>query len=344
MKLFDLQPKTTREDLFDREKELNELHKAIDKDYPLTALLGIRRIGKTSILKTFINEVNGIYIDMRQITKRADLQMRMTDSLTNSLSRIKKFIEGIRGLKIADLSIEIRWKGSDSISLAGLLEEINKKNEKFVLIFDEVQSLKPPVSSELKKLIAYAYDNLENIKFIVAGSEIGMLQNFLGYEDPSSPLYGRAVYEINVERFSKEKSREFLRKGFQEERVEPRPELIEKAIEFFDGIVGWLVIFGREYIDGINNMEKIKDNAIGLALSELEKLNPKEKMVLKAIASGSKTWISVRNYINEKYGIVIPKSTLSRLIDKLEKLSILYEYEFQDNVYMEAVKRMRVNI
>ncbi|MGC9048338.1 MAG: hypothetical protein ACP5I6_06785 [Caldisphaera sp.] len=55
---------------------------------------------------------------------------------------------------------------------------MKKKNEKFILIFDEVQFLRLPVSSELKKLIAYAYDNLDNIKFIVFGSEIGMLQNF----------------------------------------------------------------------------------------------------------------------------------------------------------------------
>jgi AAA+ ATPase superfamily predicted ATPase len=105
------------------------------------------------------------------------------------------------------------------------------------------------------------------------------------------------VYEINVERFSKEKSKEFLKKGFQEE-VELELELIEKAIEFFDGIISWLVIFGREYIDGINNMEKIKENAINLALNELKKLKSREKMVLKAIETGSKKWSNVKNYIN----------------------------------------------
>ena len=47
--LFDLRPKTKREDLFDRERELELLHKGIERGYPIIAVLGIRRIGKTSV-------------------------------------------------------------------------------------------------------------------------------------------------------------------------------------------------------------------------------------------------------------------------------------------------------
>ena len=40
--LFDLRPKYRREDLFDREKELEELHKAVDQGKPIIALIGVR--------------------------------------------------------------------------------------------------------------------------------------------------------------------------------------------------------------------------------------------------------------------------------------------------------------
>ncbi|MGC8678183.1 MAG: hypothetical protein ACP5TH_00040 [Fervidicoccaceae archaeon] len=91
-------------------------------------------------------------------------------------------------------------------------------------------------------------------------------------------------------------------------------------------------------------MDDIREAAVELALSELSKLSDREKMVLEAIANGKRSWSDVRKYIGEKFGIVMPKSTLSRMIDKLEKLSILENYEFLDHVYREAAKRLRVRL
>ena len=65
MALFDLRPKTSRRDLFGRERELEQLHRAVERGLPLIAVLGVRRVGKTSLLKTFLGEVDGIYVDMR---------------------------------------------------------------------------------------------------------------------------------------------------------------------------------------------------------------------------------------------------------------------------------------
>jgi len=342
--LFDLRPKSRREDLFDRERELSELYRGVERGYPVIIVLGVRRIGKTSILRVFLNEVDGVYIDMRGVVRRSDLEVRLTDSLNSSLSRLRRFLEGIRGVEISGLSLEIRWKGRDSLSLAGLLTEVNKKRGRFVVVLDEVQSTKPPLSAELKNLIAYTYDNLEYITFILAGSEVGLLRDFLGYEDPSSPLYGRAVYEVVIERFSKEESKEFLERGFREEGVLPPSEVIDEAVNFFDGIVGWLVLFGRRYVDGFKSMSIIKNMAIGLAVDELSKLNPREKIVLEAIASGCRSWSQVRRFITEKYGLTIPNATLTRIISKLEKLSIIKNYDFQDPVYREAAKKIRLEL
>lgn len=340
MGLFDLRPKSRREDLFDRERELSELYRGVERGYPVVVVLGVRRIGKTSILRVFLNEVDGVYIDMRGIVRRSDLEVRLTDSLTSSLGRLRRFLEGIRGVEISGLSLEIRWRGRNSVSLAGLLTEVNRKGGRFVVVLDEVQSVRPPLSAELRNLIAYTYDNLENITFILAGSEVGLLRDFLGYEEPKSPLYGRAVYEVVVERFSKEESREFLMRGFREEGVSPPPEVIDEAVNFFDGIVGWLVLFGRRYVDGFRDVGVVRDMAVELAVEELSKLSPRERMVLRAVASGCRSWSQVRRFITEKYGLTIPNATLTRLINKLEKLSIIKNYDFQDPVYREAAKKI----
>jgi AAA+ ATPase superfamily predicted ATPase len=167
-----------------------------------------------------------------------------------------------------------------------------------------------------------------------------LLRDFLGYEEPESSLYGRAVYEVIVERFSKEESREFLMRGFREEGVSPPPEVIDEAVNFFDGIVGWLVLFGRRYVDGFRDVGIVKNMAVELAVEELSKLSPRERMVLRAVASGCRTWSQVRRFITEKYGLTIPNATLTRLINKLEKLSIIKNYDFQDPVYREAAKKI----
>jgi len=277
---------------------------------------------------------------LRGVYRSIELQERITDSINSSIGILKRILEGIRGISFAGFSVEIKWKGSDSISLVGLLSEINRKTNNFILALDEVQATKPPVSAQLRNLLAYGYDNFENINFIVAGSEIGLLRDFLGIERPDSPLYGRDIYEINVERLTREEAKEFLMRGFKEEGLNPPANIIEEALNYFDGIIGWLALFGRKYADGIRDLKDLKEIAINLALDELKKLSFRERLVLKAIASSSNSWVQVRRYIEEKEGITLPKATLSRLIEKMEKLSIVKDYRFLDPIYKEASFRL----
>lgn len=340
--LFDPRPKSSRKELFDRERELNMLDRLVERGDPLILVLGIRRIGKTSLLKSFLEKWYGIYIDMRGIFRESDLYERVSESLSSSKWKIKKFLENIRGVRIVGVEVRLKWRGKDSISLLGLLEEFNKFGERIVVVFDETQLVRPPISIEVKNTIAYTYDHLENITIILSGSEIGLLKNFVGVENRESPLYGRYAYELVVDRFSHDLSIEFLKQGFHEVGLDIGREVIEEAIDLFDGIVGWLVFFGRSYIDGMRNLESILDKAVNIALEELDKLSRNEKLVLKAIAYNSKSWSAVRRFIEEETGFTIPKSTLSRTIKKLEKLSIIENYEFLDPIYKQASKKLRI--
>lgn len=342
MALFDLRPKASRRELFDREGELGELERVVGGGAPLTLVLGIRRIGKTSLVKAFLEGRVGVYVDLRGVVRRAELYERLSEGLSEGVSRVRRFIEGIRGVTVAGFGVELRWRGSDSVSLLGLLSEVGRRAERFILVLDELQSVKPPLSAELRNVLAYAYDNLGSVSIIVAGSEVGMLRNFLGVENPESPLYGRYAYEVTVSRFPEDLSKEFLRQGFREEGIEPPAEVIEEAVNVFDGIVGWLVYFGRAYADGVRDLRRIKEAAVRLAAEELRKLSVREKLVLKAMAEGARTWAQVRNYVEERTGVTIPKATLTRIIRKLENLSIVRNYEFLDPIYREASKALKI--
>jgi AAA+ ATPase superfamily predicted ATPase len=69
--LFDPRPKEFRSELFDREKELKELESYVKSGSPLILCLGVRRIGKTSLLKVFLNEHGypHVYINARKLSE-----------------------------------------------------------------------------------------------------------------------------------------------------------------------------------------------------------------------------------------------------------------------------------
>jgi len=64
-------------------------------------------------------------------------------------------------------------------------------------------------------LLAHCYDYSENIKFIITGSEAGLLHDFVKEDDPRSALFGRHIPELRLDGFSRQKSMEFLIKGFR---------------------------------------------------------------------------------------------------------------------------------
>jgi len=339
--LFDLRPKSSRRELFDRERELEVLDGAASRGDPLVLVLGIRRIGKTSLLKAFLENWSGIYVDMRGVRCLADLYREIARGISSGLDKLRRLLEGIRGISVAGVEVEIRWRGRDSISLLGLLQELDRKGERIVIVFDEVQVVRPPIATEIRNAIAYAYDHLRNVTVILSGSEIGLLRDFVGIDNPESPLFGRYALELRVERFPRDLSIEFLERGFRELGVSVSRDVIERAVELFDGIVGWLVFFGRAYVDGVRDLGRVMDLAVNLALEELDKLGKREKLVLKAIASGARSWSEVRRFVEEREGVSIPKSTLTRIIRKLERLSIVEDYRFLDPVYREAAKRLK---
>ena len=56
MPYFDERPKRDRVDLYGREDELSALTDGIKKGVPMILLLGLRRMGKTSLLLTALRE------------------------------------------------------------------------------------------------------------------------------------------------------------------------------------------------------------------------------------------------------------------------------------------------
>ncbi len=346
--ILDPRPKERREDLFDRERELEALKQASTK-FPLTLLLGVRRVGKSSILKVALNEVGGIYIDARELYFSSGGWIT-TDSLTaaferslNALKpafrrRIAEVLKRVKGVQIAGLSISFEGK----TSLSDVLAALNDAGA--IVAFDEAQYLRyygARGGKEVLAMIAYCYDNLDNVRFILSGSEVGLLHDFVGINDYESPLYGRVCREVTVEPFSRELSAEFLSAGLREMEVEISGEDLEKAVEVLDGIPGWLVEFGLNYAEernfeaAIRDVEAKAEKFLEGELKELEKRSRRYVLILKAVARGVDRWEMIKDYVSARAG-KIQNARLAELLRNLEKMGWIRK------VYEDGVRRYEI--
>ncbi|MEB3779631.1 MAG: ATP-binding protein [Desulfurococcales archaeon] len=361
--LFDPRPKASRKELYDREPELRILDEFTRKGSPILVMLGIRRIGKTSILRVFLNEANlpYIYIDARVFEEqgfRKDLLYKMLFDGLNRLrgrwASILKYLMLLEGVEVGAASIRFNWKET-SLSISDIFVKIDEwagDNGKTIIIaVDEAQLLRYLKGGkgriDFTKIISYCYDNLRNIKFIVTGSEIGVLTDFLGFNNPNSPLYGRVKDELTITRFDREKSIDFLEKGFNECSVRPPHNIIEEIVDRVDGIPGWLTYFGYKYCRKPSSeiVREVFNEAKVMALNEIRKLPSKYYIyTLKAISIGYRRWKNIKQAVELWTNRSLTNAQISRILQTLLKLNLIEkeenEYRVTDPVIAETVKEL----
>jgi len=128
--LFDPRPKTKIGDLFDREKELNDLRNNLD--VPIIVVSGIRRIGKSSIVSVFLNEIQSpsIVLDLRSLRNNyslRDFYGILSKGISFNFDKLTEVIKNITAIKMFGNEVEIKWKGRDALTLSSFFDHINKK-------------------------------------------------------------------------------------------------------------------------------------------------------------------------------------------------------------------------
>jgi AAA+ ATPase superfamily predicted ATPase len=364
--LFDVAPKERRADFYDRHVELNEVLEALRLGERLVLVYGIRRIGKSSLIKVALSEANApyIFIDTREIyyneniITTSHLIKYLVDGLKKYMKwyekigfNLKEALKNIKKIRVKDYEIELEFKAK--ISITTLLSEINswcsRHNMRFVFVFDEAQYLRFS-NVRYDGLIAWAIDNLSNITFILTGSEVGVLREFLRVDDAEAPLFGRYRREVYVDRFTKEQALDFLKQGFRELNLEPSTDELEEVVETFDGLVGWLTYYGYyrtiRRLDHKEAMAKVFEEGSKLVLSELERIiAPSRKRyiaILKAIAYGAMSWSDIKAYTVARTGTITDKR-FAELIKNLIRYGYLQKennkYKISDPIVKYVVMR-----
>lgn len=355
---FSDRPKVRREDLYDRDEEFDKLISSLKQGAALTVLKGLRRLGKSSLMLVGLakSKLPYMLIDCRRLEEAAYSSRRtlvelLEESVNDFIRKqrgiwptLREYLKKVRGIGIGEFSITFAWGGEKPLSIVGLFDTLNEfaidRGIKIVVAIDEAQQLRKIANFNMAKLLAHIYDYKEGIQLLLTGSQVGLLDDIIGVDDPSSPLYGRARSEVNLGRFSAAQSRKFLEEGFKQVGIKLDREVIEYAVEKLDGIVGWLSNFGwRCYLEKRSTKEfvdQLLKEAGGLALKEFENFllrrpaAPRYRSIMKRIAVGPIRWTQIKNYLEDEMGTRIHDANLANLLDELVNAGFL---ECENNLY-----------
>jgi len=302
----------------------------------LVLVLGLRRTGKSSLVLATLNSmnINYVYVDVRKVyddvSKKVTVD-KLIDELHSSLVSLSKKEKLKKALSELEISVEspLRIRVSKDTFRRVAIKIFDALNGlgKTVVAFDEAQYLRFSTVG-LRPLLAYIYDHLKNITVILTGSEIGLLHDFAGLEDPNSELYGRYYKAIEVMPFTRETSEEFLRTGFKQLGADVDQRVIERAADELGGIVGWLVYFGKLYQEkGDAALDEVKEVGSRLVKKELDELfqkSPYYSHIMKAIAvTGNTRWKNVVDYLVAQTGKNLTNATISRDLNNLVKMGFI---------------------
>lgn len=338
--LFDPLPKKDKNDLYNRETELEKFKTTITYS-SLIIIQGLRRTGKTSFMNVALQESQQPYIilDMRGLSfnpSQADLVKKLESAFNQLdrkwLTRLISTLKQINGVSLLGNSISLDWS-KKGVDLATYFDQINswaKENgSRFILAFDEVQLIRG--DKQILNLFAHIFDYNQNICIVVTGSEIGLLFDFLALDDPESPLFGRHYTEITMRNFSENESKEFLRKGFEQINLNPPDAVLDHAVNKLNGTVGWLTLYGARCRDQNEATMDLVDAVVieggKLARSEANKIvkySQRYGIVLNHLANvGSATWTQIKSILEAREGRTLANSTVSAILNKLVKISLV---------------------
>ncbi|MBN2825347.1 MAG: ATP-binding protein [Campylobacterales bacterium] len=201
-----------------RHKELALLNREFESDsFAFTVIYGRRRVGKTTLIKEYIDDKPSIYF------------LVTLENLSIVLRRFQEIV--------ADFLDDAFLREIELRDIKQLFEYLAKQSfeKKLVIIIDEFQYLSR-LDSSMASQFQYIVDEIiknKNIHLILCGSIISMMYaQTLSY---SSPLYGRRTSAVKLEALSFEYLHHFFKGKTQNQLIELYAILggVPKYLEMF---------------------------------------------------------------------------------------------------------------
>jgi AAA+ ATPase superfamily predicted ATPase len=369
----------TGEYFVDREDELHRLQtlvEGIQKGASSnSALIGLRRTGKTSILENLeiLLKPNAklipVIANCYGIAAKSRLAKVLVDKTIESyvcktgdsafLKRItkaigqaaKSAIGRISEVKFAEFSLKLQDKNTEEDSL---IEEAlqyiealaQEKDVFFVVMLDEFQDVIRWGDDTLKR-IRSVVQSQKRVCYVLAGSATSIMRNLV--YDRRSPFY-RQLVEIPIKKLDKSIATAFLKRRFECAEMEVANSVIAKIATLSDGYPDYMQRLGLELYLLIGQGCMIAEDQVDKAYEDMvvsldgefdnyfRNFSPLEREILVALATGSIQPSEVARAVRK------PIFNISKTLTTLMNYSIIEkpmkgQYRITDPVFADWLNR-----
>lgn len=272
-----------------REKELKRIRETLNDEKTKAVLVyGRRRMGKTTLIKEAIKEIDGI-----KAVYRGKVQ-----PISKTIEELSSLITRTIGLGVIPFN-----------SFESLFAFLGSRKEKFIIVLDEYQDTKKLEGDTIDTLLRNAMEDMgENIKLILSGSSIRMMEALM---QSDNPLYGRFKAQILVDEMD----------YFDSQKFYPSYSVRDKIILYsvFGGIP-WINESIDEHLSVEENIINLLIEEKGLARAYAEDVVNVECSVINysteifnSIKNGKKHFSEIQSYIS----IPSIKTQLSRILNSM---------------------------
>jgi len=326
--LFSTRPVREEEELFGKahKRAIETLWEAT-QDGEFVAVLGPRRVGKTSVINVFLNKYGSrfyyLYYDLAFGMGREAISYTELTPVKLRIPQRKLEYSALLNLGIVKMDVRPRNIVEFQNAFLGLLRFLNEKGAKTLIVFDEAQVLPRFTPLNMLGLLQTISDSFENISVVLTGSMPGLLERMI---NPSGekPFFARYVERINIERWNTEEGFEYLRRGLP--NVEP--EELREAVTELSGVPGFLAYYGKLRTKGLSHLRALEETtnyAVRLWSEDLRNFiriyhSPGYIVALKRVAKGPSSGTSTEEIITEVKAVlglseVRIKNILRNLVD-----------------------------
>jgi Predicted ATPase (AAA+ superfamily) len=323
------------------------------------AVLGPRRVGKTSVVRVVLNEFNYpyIYFDLSPYMglRSVSYQALVPSDMRFGDRRVEVDLElNLSILKLGLKNVRVTASVFQS-NLLTLMRELSRRHDRFVVVFDEAQVLPFIRGFNYRGFLQFIHDNYPNIIVILTGSMPGLLERVIA-PSASEAGFARFVDEVVIDRWGLDDTVEYLSRGFNEAGIHyTRDELVE-AHNVLSGIPGFIVMYGigrsvgKSHVDAL---ERAKEYAISQWLHDLGAFVKLYNSgvyitVLKLLANFpiGLSWSEIMSEVGRALGKPLSKSVMHRVITNLIKGGFIAKvnsnYRVEYPTLREAVIRARM--
>jgi hypothetical protein len=279
-------------DFVDREAELEGLEQVYEKGSGLFVLYGRRRVGKTELVKQFMEDKTSLYFLARQ----QDLELE-AERLKNEFGQ--QFDTYMESESLEDVIVEI----------------VEKADQRLVLVIDEF-----PYWIEEDDGIVSVFQSLwdeklsgKDVFLVLTGSSVGLMESqVLDYE---SPLYGRRSGQLELGELAVGDIQEFL------------PEYGFEDILRVYGAVGGIPFYLKEF----ETHKLFYENVRGTFLSKVNILHEEAEILLREELRKPNVYFNIMeaaingattlNEISNRSKVDV--TNVSKYLNVLERLNLL---------------------